>query len=119
MKRGFGGRVDLSNWWAQHEPGRTVVLVTGEVDLESGPRLREFLASELAQLHGGVLVLELGGVSFCDSSGLQAFVATLRRAKLLGTELILRVEPGSRFARFLELAGVAELFTLERIGSAS
>lgn len=109
--------MDLSSWWAQHEPGRTTVAVAGEVDLESGPRLREFLASELAQLQGGELVLELGGVTFCDSSGLQAFVATLRRSKLLGTELVLRIEPGSRFARFLDLAGVAELFTVEPTGS--
>lgn len=111
--------VDLSSWWAQHEPGRTTVAVSGEVDLESGPRLREFLASELAQLHGGELVLELGGVTFCDSSGLQAFVATLRRAKLLGTELRLRVLPGSRFARFLELAGVTDLFEIEPVAPRS
>ncbi|RKS77414.1 anti-anti-sigma factor [Motilibacter peucedani] len=107
--------MDLSNWWAEHEPGRTTVAVTGEIDLESGPRLREFLASELTQLHAGLLLLDTGGVTFCDSSGLQAFVATLRRAKLLGIELVLQVEDGSRFARFLELAGVADLFTLEPI----
>ena len=111
--------MDLSSWWAQHEPGRTTVAVQGEVDLESGPRLREFLASELAQLHGGTLVLELGGVSFCDSSGLQAFVATHRRAALLGTALVLRIEPGSRFSRFLDLAGVSELFTIEHIAPRS
>ncbi|WP_165400269.1 STAS domain-containing protein [Motilibacter rhizosphaerae] len=105
--------MELSSWYAEHAPGRTTVVVTGEVDLESGPRLRESLASELAQLHSGELVVDATGVTFCDSSGLQAFVATHRRAGLLGTRLVLRVTPGGRFARFLELAGVSELFEIE------
>ena len=111
--------MELSSWFAEHEVGRTTVVVTGEIDLESGPRLREFLASELAQLPSGVLVIDATGVSFCDSSGLQAFVATHRRAGLLGTRLVLRVAPGGRFARFLDLAGVSELFEIEATAARS
>ena len=110
---GRSSGVELSNWGATHEPGRTTVAVRGEVDLESGPRLREFLASELAQLDAGCLVVDVREVTFCDSSGLQAFVATHRRAGLLGVQLLLLVGAGSRFARFLELAGVTDLFRIE------
>ena len=107
--------MDLSTWTSDHDGKRAVVHVTGEIDLETGPRLREFLATELNQLAApaGDLLLDLTEVTFCDSSGLQALVATLRRARLLGVRLVLRVVPGSRFARFLSLAGVSELFELE------
>jgi len=107
--------VELSNWSAVHEPGRTTVAVSGEIDLESGPKLREFLASQLAHLSEGSLVVDARGVTFCDSSGLQAFVATHRRAGLLGTRMVLLVAPGGRFARFLELAGVTDLFRIEQV----
>ncbi|NHC44580.1 STAS domain-containing protein [Motilibacter aurantiacus] len=107
--------MDLSTWKSERDGKRAIVHVTGEIDLETGPRLREFLTSELNQLSApsGELVLDLTAVTFCDSSGLQALIATLRRARLLGVRLVLRVIPDSRFARFLALAGVSELFELE------
>ncbi|NHC13595.1 STAS domain-containing protein [Motilibacter deserti] len=107
--------MDLSTWTSDHDGKRAIVRVTGEIDLETGPRLREYLTGELNQLPApsGELLLDLTAVSFCDSSGLQALVATLRRARLVGVRLVLRVVPGSRFARFLTLAGVSELFELE------
>jgi len=109
--------VNLTTAKSEQGAKRASVHVAGEIDLESGPRLREFLASELNQLPppSAELVLDLTGVTFCDSSGLQALVATLRRAKLLGVRLVLQVTADSRFARFLSLAGVAELFEIEPV----
>ena len=109
----------MSRWWAEREgsapgapPSRTTVHVEGELDLDSGPRLRDDLASELAQLegHDAELVLDLSAVDFCDSSGLQALLATLRRARLLSRRMVVVLVPGGRLERFLELAGVRELF---------
>ena len=108
--------MDHSMWWAQREPHRvpprTTMHVTGELDLDTGPRLRNELVTELGQLtgDGAELVLDLAEVTFCDSSGLQALLATLRRAGLLGRALTLVIVPESRLDRFLELAGVRELF---------
>lgn len=110
--------MDHSTWWAQREPTRvpprTTVHVDGELDLETGPRLRNELVTELGQLtgEGAELVLDLADVTFCDSSGLQALLATLRRARLLDRPLTLVVTPGGRLERFLELAGVRELFRI-------
>ena len=101
-------------WWTERDPARSVVHVTGDIDLDTGPQLREFLAGELNQLAqpAGELVLDTTDVAFCDSSGLQALVATLRRARLLGCRLVLVVSPTARFPRFLRLAGVEDLFEI-------
>jgi anti-sigma B factor antagonist len=59
----------------------------------------------LRHLHGGAAVhLDLGDVTFMDSSGLHVLLATTRRASLVGAELqLVRVSP--RVQRLLELTG--------------
>ena len=93
------------------EDGRCVVHVDGELDLETGPPLREHLAGVLTRC--AVLVVDLTDVAFCDSSGLGALVATRRRAALLDRGLVLRVTPDSRMHRILRLSGLDESFVLD------
>jgi anti-sigma B factor antagonist len=86
--------------------GGVTVVTLGEVDLETAPRLREEV---LQHLRSGVTVrLDLGGVTFMDSSGLQALLASFRRASLVGAELQL-VRLSSRVQRLLELTGTSRL----------
>lgn len=49
--------------------GRTVVSVSGEIDMYTAPTLREYLT---ALLSDGVkdLAIDVNGVDFCDSTGL-------------------------------------------------
>jgi anti-anti-sigma factor len=101
-----------TTWETVEDLDRWTVLVRGELDLDTGPRLREYLAVRVAQCPR-VLALDLTDVAFCDSSGLQALVATLRRARLLDRHLVVVVEKEGRLHRLLELAGVVELFDLE------
>ncbi len=101
-----------TTWETVESLERWTVRVSGELDLDTGPRLREYLAGKVAQCPR-VLALDLTEVSFCDSSGLQALVATLRRARLLDRHLVLVVDKEGRLHRLLELAGVIELFDLE------
>jgi anti-anti-sigma factor len=83
-------------------PGVVTVVVTGEVDLDTAPAVRDEV---LRHLHGGVSVhLDLGDVTFMDSSGLHVLLATTRRAKLVGAELRL-VRVSARVQRLLELTG--------------
>jgi anti-sigma B factor antagonist len=67
-----------NGWW--------VVSVTGEIDVHSGPNLREHLLAALAkgQLD---LVVDLSGVSFLDSSGLGVLVTAHKRARAAGGAL--------------------------------
>jgi len=83
-------------------PGVVTVVVTGEVDLDTAPTVRDEI---LRHLHSGANVhLDLGQVTFMDSSGLHVLLATTRRASLVGAELqLVRVSP--RLKRLLELPG--------------
>jgi anti-sigma B factor antagonist len=64
----------------------TVVTVAGELDLGSSPKLRDVAVRQL--LAGDrVLVLDLTGLEFLDSTGLGVIVAVLKRARTLGAEL--------------------------------
>ena len=101
--------------WTEDTSGPCwTVLVTGELDLESGPVLREHLAGVLSRCEDS-LVVDLTGTTFCDSSGLGALVATRRRAQLLDRKMVMRVEESGRVDRLLDLAGLAEHFDVERV----
>ena len=83
-------------------PGVVTVLVTGEVDLDTAPAVRDEV---LRHLHGGATVhLDLGDVTFMDSSGLHVLLATSRRAAEVGADLQL-ARVSARVQRLLELTG--------------
>src|SRR4051812_13058119 len=85
-----GGGIS-TGWTDELGSDRWTVHVHGELDLMTGPQLREHLAGALSR-SGGCVVVDLTGTTFCDSSGLGALVATRRRARLLDREMVLRVE---------------------------
>jgi anti-anti-sigma factor len=95
---------------------RVRVIVRGELDVETGPRLAE----ELLAVEAGApatLVLDLREVSFFDSTGLQLVLDAEVRAR--EQERMLVVLPGEgEPLRVLELAEVADRLTLEEPGRA-
>ena len=87
--------LDISIW-----PG-PVVTVSGEIDIQSGPQLRDQLLCAM-RLHGARLALDLTGVTFMDCAGINALLAARRRAQLEGGWLrVIRASP--RVERVLEL----------------
>jgi anti-sigma B factor antagonist len=69
-------------------PGRTIVSVSGEIDLATANELRERLLALVAA--GSVdVILDLDRVAFVDSTGLGALVATRRRFQVAGGLLVL------------------------------
>ena len=101
-----------THWETTRSPERWTVHVCGELDLDTGPRLRGYLATLVGRCPG-VLALDMTEVTFCDSSGLQSLLATRRRARLLERPLVVVMERDSRIHRLLELCGVVQLFDLE------
>jgi anti-sigma B factor antagonist len=95
----------------QDAEGREVVVVKGEIDVATSPALREEL---YATIDGGVrvLVVDLSGLAFIDSSGLGVLVAALKHTRERDGELILRGLDHPAL-RVFEITGLTELFPLE------
>lgn len=68
------------------EPG--VLALEGEIDLHQSPRVKERLDPLIAQKPPR-LVIDLGKVTYIDSSGLALFIEALQRVKAYGGELAL------------------------------
>ncbi len=91
-----------------------VVEATGEIDLDSAPKLRTALHEALGRVPAPpVAVLDLSGVTFCDSTGLNAMLLARREAQHAGTVLHLAA-PSGTVARVLELTGVDQVFPIDR-----
>ena len=88
-----------------------VVVVTGEIDLHTAPRLRETLLGHLTN-DDRHLTVDLSGVTFIDSTGLSVLIAGLRRARSLGGDLRLRA-PSRQTYKVLELTKLTEVFAID------
>ncbi|WP_160147023.1 STAS domain-containing protein [Thermomonospora echinospora] len=64
----------------------TVVLLCGEIDCYTGPGLQTRLL-DLAVTTGRPLILDMGGVSFCDGSALRMLSVTQRECATRGVAL--------------------------------
>jgi len=87
-----------------------IVKVSGEIDIATGPTLREELLGAMRR-SGARLALDLGGVTFMDCAGINALLAARRHARLGGGWV--RVLRASRRARkVLMLTGLHQEFAL-------
>lgn len=88
-----------------------IVLVEGEVDLATSPRLEQALDEALSAAGATGVCVDLSKVEFMDSAGLRVLVAARRRADDSGLSMTLR-EPHDRVRRIIEITGLAEVFGL-------
>ncbi|GGZ14303.1 STAS domain-containing protein [Streptomyces nitrosporeus] len=92
----------------------TVLRVRGELDLVSSPVVRQHVHGAVAEGRHDV-VLDLEGVRFCDSSGVNILIASRRLMKSCGGRLRLVLpaegaEDGSHVNKVLAALGVRRLF---------
>jgi anti-sigma B factor antagonist len=84
-----------------------LVSVSGELDLYVEKELREALASaEL--LATPMVIVDLSGVSFMDSTACGILVAELKRRRRNGVELVV-ISNGNPVGRVLEVAGIDQI----------
>jgi anti-sigma B factor antagonist len=90
--------------------GAPGVVVRGEADVASLPRMREVLEAEI-RASEGAFVVDLSDLDFLDSSGLSALV---RARALLGQDdrALALICPRGPVRRLFEIAGVTDLFFL-------
>ncbi len=90
------------------DAGRARLRLTGDLDFDTAPQLVA-AATELRQDGHQELLVDLGGVGLCDSSGLSALVV-LHRAG--GAVRLSGLRPHLR--SLLDRTGLAELLAVER-----
>ena len=94
-------------------PGpQTTLILGGELDPATAPVLEGRLDELAADPAVTSVVLDLGGISFLDSSGLRVLVAANERLRNQSSELVLR-SPSANIRRVLEVTGLTELITVE------
>ena len=89
---------------------RTVVSVTGEVDMYTGPLFQNGLLRAIGAGRGG-LVIDLSRASFLDSSALTSLVNTFDRLRKSGTNLAI-VAGDARVHAIFEVARLARDFQI-------
>jgi anti-anti-sigma factor len=92
--------------------GETVVRLVGELDITSVGVVRGAVRGLIIDRDCAVLVLDLAGLSFIDSSGLNLLVTIKRDVSDAGAGLLLRA-PQTTVRRVLELSGLDTFFVVE------
>ncbi|RZU49050.1 anti-sigma B factor antagonist [Krasilnikovia cinnamomea] len=89
----------------------TTVVIAGEVDQVTSAEMSKAVAGVLQEDRNSHVVLDLGNVTFLDSSGIRALVICRGDAEQLGIRLEIR-PVHDRVRRVLHVCGLEDLFHL-------
>ncbi|MEV6765512.1 anti-sigma factor antagonist [Streptomyces sp. NPDC051105] len=92
---------------------RTVVTVCGDLDLTTDQQLQRALRSALLRSPRGI-ALDLGGVGFCDCSGLNTLL-NIRRQALKDSKEVTISHVSPAVERILEIMGALPLFAPDTV----
>ena len=84
--------------------------MTGEIDLYTAPKLQSELMTALDSSPVR-LIVDMSGVEFCDSTGINVLLAAHRHARERGGELQL-ASPGSATRKVLQVTGLESVFSV-------
>jgi anti-sigma B factor antagonist len=89
-----------------------LVIATGEIDLYTAPRLQSELAAVIAgAAPASRVIVDMSGVDFCDSTGMNVLLSCLRQARQRGGELELAA-PRPAVRKILAVTGLDAVFTV-------
>jgi anti-anti-sigma factor len=88
----------------RRSPGEAVVQLTGEIDMLTSTRLSDAV-NDLLNEAPPRIVLDLTGVTFCDSQGLGTLVVLSRKATTAQSVLVL-TNVGDFLLRVLDITGL-------------
>jgi anti-anti-sigma factor len=89
-------------------PAGPVIELTGELDNDSAPDVRTLLPRLTLQA-GQQLVIDLTGITFCDSSGMTVLIAARNHALAAQADIALAAVP-DRVSRMLHIVGLDQVF---------
>ena len=96
----------------------TVACLSGRVDMDSSPAVREQLRVVLREANRKTVSVDLSAVTHFDSSGIATLIDALRVARSSKTQMTLRGLDG-RLLHLFELTGILSLFNGDTEGSQS
>ena len=89
-----------------------LVIATGEIDLYTAPRLQSELAEVIANAApASRIVVDMSGVEFCDSTGMNILLSCLRQVRERGGELELAA-PRPAVMKILQVTALDSVFTI-------
>jgi anti-sigma B factor antagonist len=88
-----------------------VLALDGELDLASAPELERQLR-EISTTNRGRLLIDLGGLTFMDSTGLGVILGAQRSTEAAGNRFSLR-SGQKQVQRLFAITGMADRFTFE------
>jgi anti-anti-sigma factor len=90
----------------ERAPGEATVSLTGEIDMSTASRLSKVVGDLLGTGEPPPrVVLDMAGVTFCDSQGLGTLVVLSRRTSMAQSCLVL-VNVGEFLLRVLDITGL-------------
>jgi anti-sigma B factor antagonist len=97
---------------SRSQDGHVIVTVAGEIDLYTAPKLQASLSTiiDAAALNAHV-VIDMAGVDFCDSTGMNVLLSALRQAQERGGKLELAA-PRPAMLKILQVTGLDSVFTV-------
>ena len=96
-------------------PGETIVSLAGEIDMSTVSRLSKVVNDVLVAAEAAVpprVVLDMDGVTFCDSQGLGTLVVLSRKATMAQSCLVL-VNVGDFLLRVLDITGLRDALMIQ------
>jgi anti-sigma B factor antagonist len=89
------------------------VIAAGEIDLYTAPRLHSELAAVIANAAPeSKVIVDMSGVEFCDSTGMNVLLSCLRQVRERGGELEL-ASPRPAVMKILQVTGLDSVFTID------
>jgi anti-anti-sigma factor len=87
-----------------------VIALAGGLDCDSAPAVHRVLAA-LTLEPGQQLILDLGGVTFCDSTGISTFIAARNLTRAAHAALVLTAVP-DRVQYIFSIVGLDQVLTV-------
>ena len=95
----------------EYSGDKLTALLSGEIDHHCAGKIRDEIDTAIEHHHPACLVLDFGGVSFMDSSGIAVIINAGRKMRSFGGKL--RVEnPTEQARKVLETSGIERLIAV-------
>jgi anti-anti-sigma factor len=94
------------------QTGQITITLAGELDYASADQAYEYVRGAI-DAHGGQVLLDMAGLTFCDAGGLGALARMSRHAGQAGSPLHL-VAPPARLMKIIGITGLQDELPVHR-----